>query len=119
MAESKTALEVLWMGLIASLPCLVCVRFVPTGLPVQLHHVAEGSSVRYHQAVVPLCGDQTDGGHHEGEYGFHGLGERAFCARYDVPWLNEYGLLVWRDQDLMARLRFVAPQIVTQLARIR
>lgn len=117
--ESRTVDEVFWMGLIASLPCLVCVRFLPTGLPVQLHHLAKGSSIRSHFAVAPLCGDKTDGGHHEGAAGFHGMGERAFCALYDVPFRCEYGLLIWRDEDLTRRLRVIAPAIVTRLGRLR
>lgn len=94
-----------WMSLVASLGCVVCRRFVATGLGVELHHVAEGSGLRSDYAVVPLCGGLSDGGHHRGSAGLHGMGVKAFCSLYRVPWEKEEGLLVWRDEDLAKALR--------------
>ena len=89
-----------YMGKVARLDCIICKRFGSTGLPVEVHHVAEGSSKRSDFATVPLCGDQTDGGHHRGGAGLHGMGNKAFCALYRPPFESEYGLLVWTAEDL-------------------
>ena len=109
MAKAMTVLERFWMSLVASLGCIVCRRFPPTGLVVELHHVAEGSGLRSNFAVVPLCGNKVDGGHHRGGAGLHGMGVKAFCRLYRVPWEKEEGLLVWRDEDLAAKLRGLLP----------
>jgi hypothetical protein len=97
---SKTATEGRYMMLVRSLGCVICKRFEPTGLPVELHHVAEGSGLRNNYAVAPLCGDQFDGGHHRGPIGLHGLGTKAFIRIYRPPGDSEYGLLVWTAEDL-------------------
>lgn len=84
------------MGLVAQLPCVVCVSL---GLrldgPVEVHHVAEGSGVRTNYGVAPLCVE-----HHRGQSGLHGMGTKAFCALYRPPFDNEYGLLVWTAEQL-------------------
>ena len=85
---------------VAALPCGVCRRFGATGLPVELHHVAEGSGIRSWFAVAPLCGSKMDGGHHRGAAGLHGMGTKKFCALYRPPWEKEEGLLVWVNEDL-------------------
>lgn len=95
-----TAAESRYMGAVARMSCLICTRFVATGLPTEVHHVAEGSGVRNNFAVAPLCGSRTDGGHHRGPAGLHGMGVKAFCNLYRPPFDNEYGLLVWTAQDL-------------------
>lgn len=101
-----SALSSFHMGLIARLPCVICARFEATGLPVELHHVAEGSGKRSDFAVAPLCGDKTDGGHHRGAVGFHGpQGTRWFISFYKVPWQKEEGLLVWTAEELAKFLR--------------
>ncbi len=94
------AAESRYLGLIAMLPCVICSRFDATGLPVELHHVAEGSGKRSNFAVVPLCGYRMDGGHHRGGGGLHGMGSQAFVRLYRPPFENEYGLLVWTSEDL-------------------
>jgi hypothetical protein len=88
------------MERVSKMDCLICKRFVRTGLPVEVHHVAEGSSKRSDFATVPLCGDFNDGGHHRGSAGLHGMGTKAFCALYRPPFENEYGLLVWLQEDM-------------------
>lgn len=80
---------------VRALGCVVCVRLGWGATPASLHHIAEGSSIRSNFAVAPLCPE-----HHTGESGFHTLKEEAFCALYHVPWGNEYGLLVWVNEDL-------------------
>lgn len=87
-----------YLGEIAAMRCVICVRFDDTGLPTEVHHVAEGSGVRSDFAAVPLCGSPTDGGHHRGPLGFHGS-QRGFLMRYRPPGESEYGLLVWVNED--------------------
>lgn len=92
------------------LPCVVCRRiYSPEKLKqfllemeesqakpqVEVHHVAAGSALRSEFGGVPLCMQ-----HHRGKYGLHGMGVKAFCACYDVPWLKEEGLLLWVIEDL-------------------
>lgn len=62
---------------------------------IELHHVAEGSGLRNDWALVPLCTE-----HHRGKTGLHGMGTKAFCAKYRPPGDCEYGLLVWLIEAL-------------------
>lgn len=93
-----------YMGLVASIGCVICRRFERTGLPVELHHVAEGSGVRSNFGVAPLCGNKSDGGHHRGAVGLHGMGPKAFLRFYRPPGESEYGLLIWTAEDLARHL---------------
>jgi hypothetical protein len=99
-----SALSCFHMGMVARLQCVVCRRFGLTGQAVELHHVAEGSGKRNDFAVVPLCHE-----HHTGAAGFHGMGERAFCALYRPPGDRESGMLVWMIEDLARFLRKSLP----------
>ncbi len=80
---------------VAGLGCCVCRRLGYPDTPASVHHIAEGSSKRSDFAVAPLCPE-----HHVGKSGFHTLKEKRFCALYRVPWENEYGLLVWTNEDI-------------------
>lgn len=104
MNQSATAAESRYMGLIKTMKCLICRRFpdLDTGLRSEAHHIAEGSSRQNNWMVAPLCGSKTDGGHHRGGAGLHGLGSKGFCSLYRVPHGNEYGLLAWVAEDLQA-----------------
>lgn len=85
-------------SVLAGLMCVVCRRHGGVGRPVELHHVAPGSSLRTDWALIPLCRL-----HHDPERngtGFHGLGTRAFCSLFRVPFEQEAGLLVWLIEDL-------------------
>jgi hypothetical protein len=88
---------------VARLGCVVCRRVLSTVTPAEMHHVAEGSGLRSWFSVAPLCSE-----HHRGATGIHGL-HGEFMARYKVPGLSEYGLLVWVNEDLalldLGRLR--------------
>lgn len=97
--RTSTAAEKRHLGEVARLRCLICVRFEPTGLPTEVHHIAEGSSSPTHWLVAPLCRSKTDGGHHRGPAGLHGMGVKRFCSFYRVPHGNEYGLLAWVSED--------------------
>lgn len=104
--DTATAAESDWLLLIGRVGCVICRRFTQTGLPVERHHVAPGSSERFHHAAVPLCGTPIHGGHHrQPGIGLHGMGTEAFCRLYRVPWLTEEGLLVWTIQDVNEYLR--------------
>lgn len=98
------------MARVAQLQCVICVRFQATGLPTEVHHIAEGTSPQNNWLVAPLCGNKIDGGHHRGEAGLHGMGVRAFVRFYKVPQDSEYGLLAWVAEDLqmLARVRGIA-----------
>lgn len=106
VSKDATAAESRYMGLIASMRCLICKRLpeLATGLPVEVHHIAKGSSRQNNWLVAPLCGSKTDGGHHRGGAGLHGMGEKAFISLYRVPHGTEYGLLAWVNEDLQERL---------------
>lgn len=97
-----TQSEALWMDLVRSVGCVVCRRFGPTGTPVEVHHVAEGSGLRSNFAVAGLCSE-----HHRGESGLHGMGIKRFITLYRPPGDSEYGLLIWVNQEI-ATLRKVA-----------
>ena len=81
---------------VVALRCAIGLRFGgPCSGKLELHHVAEGSSKRSWYAVVPLCAE-----HHRGGSGLHGMGVKAFCRLYRVPWEKEEGLLLWTNEDL-------------------
>ena len=87
--------EAFWKWLLAQLPCVICIRFVESGVAPSLHHVAEGSGARSTFALCPLCEP-----HHQGPGGLLGMGPRAFITMYRPPGDSEYGLLVWMMEDL-------------------
>lgn len=99
--------ESAYLSRVAALGCCVCRRVFNVYSPGEVHHIAEGSGLRSHFAIAPVCPE-----HHRGQSGFHVLKERAFCARYRVPGESEYGMLVWVNEDLqlaaMGRLRMGA-----------
>ena len=63
---------------VAALGCLLCQRLNLGVSPAECHHIFD-TSERSDWLVIPLCPD-----HHRGAIGFHGLGERAFNARYKL-----------------------------------
>lgn len=75
--------------------CVVCRRFIHSGTPTEVHHVAEGSGERTDWSVVPLCYE-----HHRGGSGLHGMGTKAFIRLYRPPGDSEYGLIVWLIEDM-------------------
>lgn len=98
MKRHKTAAEERHLERVAALGCVVCHRIGFGYRPAQIHHLGNGSSLRSHFAVAPLCLE-----HHDpmrAGTGFHGMGERAFCRLFRVPWECEAGLLVWTNEDL-------------------
>lgn len=80
---------------VAQLGCVVCRRVHSCYTPAGVHHIAKGSGLRSWFCVAPLCGE-----HHQGGTGLHGLSAPVFCLRYRVPGEDEYGLLVWVNEDL-------------------
>jgi len=87
------------MGLVASLGCVICRRFLDLGYsPAEVHHISDTSD-RSDWLTIPLCPE-----HHRGATGFHGLGERSFNSRYKT---NETKLLGMTLEDL-AKMRKAA-----------
>lgn len=73
---------------VASIGCILCRHLHLGETPAQLHHPREGQGGAERASdwlVIPLCYE-----HHQGQSGFHGLGTRAFEARYK---LSEMDLL--------------------------
>ena len=99
--------ESVYMGRVAALGCVVCRRIFNLYTPAEVHHVAEGSGLRSNYAIAPLCPE-----HHRGKSGLHGLSVPVFCARYRVPNENEYGLLVWVNEDLQRAVMGLLPMAV-------
>jgi len=81
------------MGRVAELGCAICRIFRDEMSPAQVHHVFD-TAERSDWLVIPLCPE-----HHTGATGFHGLGERAFNARYKT---SEAHLLSWTIEELNA-----------------
>lgn len=99
-------LEDYWKSVLVRLECVVCKRFVQTGVPPSLHHFAEGSGQRSVFGLVPICYP-----HHQGPMGLHGMGAKAFCEMYRPPGDREYGLLIWVMEDVAVLIRFHAPRL--------
>lgn len=64
------------MDRIAGLGCVLCFELGRGYVPAEVHHVFD-TAARSDFLTVPLCPDC-----HRGPNGFHGLGQRAFEARY-------------------------------------
>lgn len=65
---------------VAALGCVLCRRLGLGETPATIHHIRAGQGMSQrasHFETVPLCP-----AHHQGDEGVHGLGRRAFEARY-------------------------------------
>lgn len=82
------------MDRVAQTGCVICRRMGFGWAPGQVHHVAEGSSIRSDFGTVCLCEL-----HHTGSAGFHRMHDR-FLKLHRVPWEKEEGLLVMQNEDL-------------------
>jgi hypothetical protein len=66
----------------ARLGCVLCRRLGYEGTPAELHHPRTGVGAGRRapdEDVIPLCPE-----HHRGNSGVHGLGRKAFEARYRI-----------------------------------
>jgi hypothetical protein len=99
--QKISAAEGRFMAHVSRLKCVICWKFpdLDTGLPTEVHHLGEGSSRQNNWLVAPLCGSRSDGGHHRGGAGLHGMGSKGFCALYKMPHGNEYGLIAWLNEQ--------------------
>lgn len=71
---------------VAELGCVLCRHLGYGETPASLHHIREGQGMSQRASdwmVVPLCW-----AHHQGKEGLHGLGTRAFEARYRMSELD-------------------------------
>ncbi len=87
MSSSKAAL--LHKHRVAALGCVICRELGYGDTPAQIHHIREGQGIGQrasHFLIVPLCRE-----HHQGASGVHGLGRRAFEARYRKTELDLLG----------------------------
>lgn len=78
--------DVVYMGLVASLGCVICRRNGWGASPAEVHHVRTGTGAGSRAAdtlTIPLCPE-----HHRGATGLHGLGSRGFAHRYSVTELD-------------------------------
>lgn len=98
-----TVAETFWKALLAKLDCVVCRRYVPTGVRPSLHHIASGSGLRSVFSMAPICEP-----HHQGPRGFHSA-PKGFILMYRPPGDCEYGMLVWVCEDLAIYLRGLVP----------
>ena len=67
---------------LAALGCILCDYLGTPGTPAEIHHLRSGVGMAQrssHYRAIPLCPE-----HHRGKTGFHGLGMRAFQAKYEV-----------------------------------
>ena len=71
---------------VAAIGCILCRRLGYGETPASLHHIREGQGMSQRASdylVIPLCRE-----HHQGDTGFHGLGEREFERRYKTTELD-------------------------------
>lgn len=71
---------------LAELGCVLCLELGHGPTPAQIHHLREGQGAGQRAddwLAIPLCPE-----HHQGPSGFHGLGKRAFEARYRLSELD-------------------------------
>ena len=78
------------MERVASLGCCVCAAMGMGYVAAEVHHIGD-TSERSDFLTIPLCPD-----HHRGANGFHGMGERAFNARYKTNELMLLGQTIGR-----------------------
>jgi hypothetical protein len=70
---------------VASIGCILCLQLGYGSTPAEIHHIRRLGAIRKRSPVIPLCLE-----HHRGNTGIHGLGRKAFTAKYG---LTEYDLL--------------------------
>lgn len=73
-------------GRVAAIGCILCRHLGYGETPASLHHIREGQGMAQRASdylVIPLCRE-----HHQGDTGFHGLGEREFERRYRLTELD-------------------------------
>lgn len=71
---------------VAELGCVLCRHLGYGETPASLHHIREGQGMSQRASdwlVIGLCHE-----HHQGASGLHGLGTRAFEARYRMSELD-------------------------------
>jgi hypothetical protein len=78
-------------GKVARLGCILCWHLGYEGTPAELHHIRRAGR-RDTAPVIPLCPE-----HHRGNTGIHGLGRKAFEAKYE---LSEEDLSVFTEHLL-------------------
>jgi hypothetical protein len=83
---SMTKAESHHIHAVASLGCILCRHLGQGETPAAVHHLREGQGMSQRASnwlTIPLCPE-----HHQGGSGLHGLGTRAFEARYRLSELD-------------------------------
>lgn len=103
------------MGYVRALPCVLCVFLgVPQTTPTNVHHLKEGTGMSDrspHHLTVALCVE-----HHQGATGIHGLGTKAFAARYGIDEIDLLNDTISGVQRLIER-RVAGPPGVYNIGR--
>ena len=63
----------------AALGCVLCQHLGYGSTPAHLHHIRRFGAPRDSSPVIPLCPE-----HHQGKTGVHGMGRKAFVAKYGL-----------------------------------
>ena len=67
---------------VAEIGCILCARLGNPGTSAEIHHLRDGQGMGQRAPfshAIPLCPE-----HHRGATGYHGMGRRAFEARYGL-----------------------------------
>ena len=76
-------------ALTAALGCILCQRLGYGSSLAEIHHIRRLGMPRDQAPFIPLCPE-----HHRGKSGIHGLGRKAFCAKYGLT-----------EEDLLADVK--------------
>ena len=63
----------------AALGCILCQHLGYGSSPSEIHHIRRLGMPRDQAPFIPLCPE-----HHRGKLGVHGLGRKAFVAKYGL-----------------------------------
>jgi hypothetical protein len=109
-----TVAEKEYLNRVAKVGCILCHHLGLGHTEPTIHHAREGEGAAQRAPdwlAIPLCKE-----HHQGDTGWHGLGKRAFYARYK---LDEMDLLAMTIQAVFSTSRPVqgaAPALVPAAA---
>lgn len=70
------------LNAVVEIGCILCARLDTPGTPAEIHHLRDGQGMGQrapYTDTIGLCAF-----YHRGPGGYHGMGKRAFEARYGV-----------------------------------
>lgn len=89
-----TAAESRWMGAVAELGCIVCLKFHQVKTPCAVHHIVEGSRRVGHMFTIGLC----DPGHHQNTPTSQKISRHPNKKRFEKSYGSEYELLEYTQE---------------------